>query len=309
MDPIIGASLIAGGTSLIGGIANAFGQSSANRTNIKLQREAQAWQESMWNKQNEYNTPAAQIQRMKEAGLNPALMYSQGNVGNAESVKAVPPAQVQPVTGLGTGIASAGDAIADGIMKLEQVKQMRAQTNLLEAKVVHERNSTLDPFEYRAIWDAKNELARKQSQYYDSKTVWQDLYNQHTPGLLYNRQRQGELINNKLQQDMAVQVAMANLKILEVKSHIQLNSAQVGYYKQMVKLMAQKYGYLEQLNPLQIEAINQKLVIGAKDIDWYNTNQYLKVYDRIEKTVDDIWQNLNKTIGLGADYVDSIIPG
>ena len=309
MDPIIGASLIAGGTQLFGGIANAFGQSSANRTNVKLQREAQAWQESMWNKQNEYNTPAAQIQRMRDAGLNPALMYSQGNVGNAESVKAVPPAQVQPITGLGNGISSAGDAIADGLIKLEQVKQMRAQTNLLEAKVVHERNSTLDPFEYRAIWDAKNELARKQSQYYDSKTAWQDIYNQHTPTLLYNRQRQGELYNNKLQQDMAVQVAMLSLKALETRAQVQLNSAQTGYYQQMVKLMAQKYNYLEQLNPLQIQAINQKLVIGAKDIDWYNTNEYMKIYDRIEKTVDDIWQNLNKSASLGADYLDSLIPG
>ena len=309
MDPIIGASLIAGGTSLIGGIANAFGQSSANKTNIKLQREAQAWQESMWNKQNEYNTPAAQIQRMREAGLNPALMYSQGNVGNAESVKAVPPAQVQPITGLGNGISSAGDAIADGIMKLEQVKQMRAQTALLEAKAVHERNSTLNPFEYRAIWDAKNSLAAKQAMYYDSKTAWQDIYNQHTPGLLYNRQRQGELQNNKLQQDMAVQVAMLSLKYIETRAQIQLNAAQTGYYKQMVKLMAQKYGYLEQLNPLQIQAINQKLALGAKDIEWYNTNEYMKVYDRIEKTVDDIWQNLNKSASLGADYLDSLIPG
>ena len=35
-----------------------------------------------WNRANEYNTPAAQMQRFQDAGLNPNLMYSQGNPGN-----------------------------------------------------------------------------------------------------------------------------------------------------------------------------------------------------------------------------------
>lgn len=40
----------------------------------------------MWNLQNEYNSPAAQMQRLKEAGLSPALMYQQGNPGNSSNV-------------------------------------------------------------------------------------------------------------------------------------------------------------------------------------------------------------------------------
>lgn len=37
-----------------------------------------------WNRMNEYNLPSAQMQRLKDAGLNTALMYGQGTVGNAE---------------------------------------------------------------------------------------------------------------------------------------------------------------------------------------------------------------------------------
>ena len=44
----------------------------------------------MWNLMNEYNTPQAQMQRFKEAGLNPMLIYQQGTPGNATS-----PAQYQ----------------------------------------------------------------------------------------------------------------------------------------------------------------------------------------------------------------------
>lgn len=39
----------------------------------------------MWELMNEYNSPAAQMQRFKEAGLNPMLAYTQGTPGNATS--------------------------------------------------------------------------------------------------------------------------------------------------------------------------------------------------------------------------------
>lgn len=39
-----------------------------------------------WKLQNEYNTPAAQMQRFKDAGLNPNLIYGQGNAGNAQQI-------------------------------------------------------------------------------------------------------------------------------------------------------------------------------------------------------------------------------
>lgn len=39
----------------------------------------------MWNLENQYNAPINQVQRLIDAGLNPALMYQQGNTGNAGS--------------------------------------------------------------------------------------------------------------------------------------------------------------------------------------------------------------------------------
>ena len=53
---------------------NVSGKKAADRLN-KQSLEA-------WNMQNEYNTPANQVQRMLDAGLNPNLFYSQGNVIN-----------------------------------------------------------------------------------------------------------------------------------------------------------------------------------------------------------------------------------
>lgn len=51
----------------------------------KMQKQNYANDKRMYDYQNAYNTPAMQMARLKEAGLNPALMYSQGNVGNASN--------------------------------------------------------------------------------------------------------------------------------------------------------------------------------------------------------------------------------
>lgn len=54
-----------------------------NYQNMAMQERAFEMNKEMWNTANEYNTPAAQMQRFTEAGLNPHLIYGQGNSGNA----------------------------------------------------------------------------------------------------------------------------------------------------------------------------------------------------------------------------------
>lgn len=70
--------IIQGIGSLASGFLGYQGQKEANRTNIKLAEQARQHDVSMWNAQNAYNTPAMQMQRMKEAGLNPNLVYGSG---------------------------------------------------------------------------------------------------------------------------------------------------------------------------------------------------------------------------------------
>lgn len=79
MPPILG-SIISAGAGIVG---NAFNNYAVRRNN--------EYQTQLWREQMEYNSPKAQMQRFKEAGLNPHLIYSQGNsgnVGNAPSTQA-----------------------------------------------------------------------------------------------------------------------------------------------------------------------------------------------------------------------------
>lgn len=57
-----------------------------NRSFSNMQYERQKMDNlNFWNIQNAYNTPSAQVQRLKEAGLNPALAYGNGVVANTST--------------------------------------------------------------------------------------------------------------------------------------------------------------------------------------------------------------------------------
>lgn len=81
------AAIIAGGASLAGQGINAASTGRSNKKSREFSREMYDRQkqdnENFWNLQNEYNHPAQQMQRLKDAGLNPALMY--GGSGGASS--------------------------------------------------------------------------------------------------------------------------------------------------------------------------------------------------------------------------------
>lgn len=63
-------------------IGNLFSQSRQNKKNREMaQFQADANQQSL-DKQLDYNTPANQMSRFQDAGLNPNLIYGQGNPGN-----------------------------------------------------------------------------------------------------------------------------------------------------------------------------------------------------------------------------------
>lgn len=85
--------ITAGIGALASGIQSAINRKQ-NKRNIQAQNQGNKaladYQYNknleMWNKQNEYNSPTAQMNRFKEAGLNPNLIYSRGSAGNAEGI-------------------------------------------------------------------------------------------------------------------------------------------------------------------------------------------------------------------------------
>jgi len=91
---------------------------------------------AFWDKQNAYNSPASQMGRFKEAGLNPNLIYGQGNSGPAGNI---PVPDVTPVNfreAKFEGSASNAMAIllgqADLKIKAAQADNLRVQNEVIK---------------------------------------------------------------------------------------------------------------------------------------------------------------------------------
>lgn len=89
----LGAGAIAGlgaAAGLIGQGINAVFTRGANRRNQQLAQEAYSRERADnladWQRQNAYNHPSEQMKRLKEAGLNPHLVYGNGATTTAQQV-------------------------------------------------------------------------------------------------------------------------------------------------------------------------------------------------------------------------------
>lgn len=96
MDPSIITGIVGSGAGLIGGlINNAWAESRSNKQWRRMNE--------MQDKMNAYNAPVAQMARLREAGLNPNLVYANGGavmqsaVGNAPNPPNTAPIDTQGV--------------------------------------------------------------------------------------------------------------------------------------------------------------------------------------------------------------------
>lgn len=148
MDPATAMTAISAGMSLFGNMANRASQEKQNRMNLMAQsvenERNRQFALDMWNKQNEYNLPTNQMQRLRDAGINPHLAYSNGQPMNTSNAPASP-------TGIGSmpqGIApqmNIGE-VFNALLTSAQVKNMNAQTEktLAEKKEVESRTQGID---------------------------------------------------------------------------------------------------------------------------------------------------------------------
>lgn len=102
--------------------------------NMMLARYQNQENLAQWNRQNQYNLPEKQMQRLRQAGLNPDLMYSNGTVGNSMSspeMTSGAPASPMDYSALG-GMRTFGDVVTQTLnneMQRAQIEAIKANTN------------------------------------------------------------------------------------------------------------------------------------------------------------------------------------
>jgi len=153
MGPLV-LPLIAAGASLASSAINAGSQSATNQSQLSYSREMYDKQRADaladWNRQNQYNSPAAQMTRFKEAGLNPNLIYgqmTQSPVVRSSSVEGYNPKAPQ---------VDLGNAAAMGLQGLSTYQDTRlrdVQTDLVREQI---KNASTDNLLKQLDWAEKN---------------------------------------------------------------------------------------------------------------------------------------------------------
>lgn len=155
-------------------------QQYINDLNNRLQTE---WNEKtlqnewdMWNATNAYNTPQAQMERYKAAGLNPNLIYGQQNTASPVSIPtmAAPKAQSynsEDPTGYLTSIIGT-------ILKIPQIFQQYKQTQMINDNLEQDNLIKRGMADYWAA-KAQNESYNSSEKMFKS-LIWSSMHNNMT---------------------------------------------------------------------------------------------------------------------------------
>lgn len=185
----VAAAVITGAASLAGAGLSAYGSAQANKKGVALAREMRQSDIDMWHKTNAYNSPIQQMQRLREAGLNPNLVYGNGATHTAQSAPSAKVPEVQ------NELASLG------------------QLNLVPI---------LSMYQDMKVKNAQMDNIKKQMEYTDSKIINEGLKAISTS--VNTEKNQFSLSQAKRLADSQFQTAMANLE--KIKQDVNLKMVQ-----------------------------------------------------------------------------------
>lgn len=141
-----------------------------NRGNMELAKYQFEQNLEMWNKQNAYNTPLAQMQRFKDAGLNPNLIFGQGSNGNASSA----PEYKAPNLQAYTGRTRDAQMLAQTSMLALDMQQKQLQNQNLEAQNANIEAQTANTIAQTQGTYASTANTMAQTEYFISTMPWRE---------------------------------------------------------------------------------------------------------------------------------------
>lgn len=334
MDPISAA--ISAGGSFLGGILGFGSQQSANEQNMEIAKYNWEQQKLMWREQNEYNKPSSQMARLKEAGLNPNLIYGNGSAATGNSTSTPTPSvpRVEPLTN-GSFLASAGQQIADQ-MRVDKLAdaEIRNKDSLSKYNDTKNSHETLMMWltEERALGQAientKSELERD---------MLRDTYN--TRRQYYEEQLNGLRLSNELSRldnfyksstiedriEMAkIETSIKRETINDIKSRTRLNNAKVNEVASIIqkisseislnnaKTLGQKWDNKLKIDTFgtQVKKVNQDFINSVLSGDKTRVDAFIKANGLDSRLASEAWgifnifngANDNKLNPYGASY-------
>lgn len=243
--------------ALIGGAFNLGGirlQSKYNKEMADIQNQ---YNIDAWNRQNEYNTPTQQMNRLKDAGLNPNLMYGQGTVGNASSA---PQLSAPNAPDVQSAMRDAARAI-NPLQIIEAAIQLRK--DLAEAESAEQRANILG---------IQGKIAGA-----ELNALLNPIYRVDLDG------------NISMKRDLGLQV-------LGDPNNKYFSTSTVGmdYFSLLNALKAQKEIIGSKAKVVSSDKTAKQSTMLQKELDWYNANQISGIFGKFTPILNTILLNLIK---------------
>ncbi|QXP08007.1 MAG: DNA pilot protein [Arizlama microvirus] len=156
--------LASAGVGIYGAASSAGAQRRVNEQNIKFSRDAmhqqRQWALDDWNMNNAYNSPLQQMQRFKEAGLNPHLIYGNANNSPASMVRQTDIKTPNIDAGGFINAANLATSTANDTMNaFFGMQKLQNETKLAEANILNlKANADKTSLDNRITREAFNEL-------------------------------------------------------------------------------------------------------------------------------------------------------
>lgn len=275
MGPFAISSIASGASNLLGNLFGIGSQQNLNRRSrayqLKMYKMQRADNIKFWKMQNKYNSPAAQMNRLKAANLNPNLMYGHMSSDSASSLRAPSPGNWNPEN---PDYQSLGNTVGSSIGQMltwrnysERNKNLNAQTNL--AKENAHMKSILALGEAikntgRITDNARNRIElKKANSLYDTQV-------QAQKSALKNLQADTKLKNQGFRQAVLnlsyTRLKMANTRLEKKRIQAQINDLKYSKKLKEADLMLRSKG-MNYGDALWQRMLAQFLKINPNDFD------------------------------------------
>lgn len=284
MDPAT-ATLVAGGIAAAANGGNMYAQAKTNKKSREFAKEMYDLQRgdniSDWNLQNAYNHPAAQMERLKAAGLNPALMYGggPGNMSAGSVSSATPKVSYATPPQLDLG------AIQNSGMNMLQAARFERENDLVKADIELKRNQSIKT------------LTEAEAVAIDNKTR-DEINNRRSTLMHYQAEAQYENANLTFTRNEAAKIMMEPNR------------------KNALADLALKEAKLN-LTPLQAEKLRTDIAKGKLQSEFQKMeNEYIKAggnkndgswYRDLKKNIGRVIELYKSSMNQDADY-DELTP-
>lgn len=265
MDPISLSSV----ANIGGGLLSSLGQIFTNKQQIDLAHQQMQWNEKMmdkqnqqqldfWNKQNEYNDPSAQAERMRDAGLYAGGVsnYPAQSLNSSSANSYQNPNMQNPLQGL-------GQSVQQSPLVSAQIRNINADTEKKEA----ESAKTKVEIDWLPIVNANSiKIANREI----------DLKESLTDSQIKDYQSQ---MDNRLSQMQAKwnELELENSKLDLSKNAFEAEQFWKGVYLELDKI---RLSYTDrQLAIAYIEAMTNSTAVQYQHLDRQETNALNREYN------------------------------